>query len=244
MTHSTNRSRSLMVREFAAAMMIVVLAATCARAEEVKKTDAAPTGKVEFDCPGLPEASMELNLSRGMFKDLAGIGDAAIVGVFKGLAKATETPPEEITECGHMKAIHELLEMTGGLVQGVHVWVYEDESKFPIKDAVAHYGKKLKSQNWETVLKVRADDEFHMLTVLRSEGAIKGVFLLTHDDSTTVLANILCDISPDRIEKLTAAAAATGIQLDFDETTHKSMLNLFWTSAETTVDPPPAPEGD
>ena len=41
----------------------------------------SPTGRLDFEAANLPTANVEVDLSQAMFKDLFGIGDAAIAGV-------------------------------------------------------------------------------------------------------------------------------------------------------------------
>jgi hypothetical protein len=244
MAHSINSRRFQSLRECVGAIVLLSLLATGALAVEVTKEPVAPSGSVEFDCPGLPEPTVEFNLSQGMFKDLFGIGDAAITGVVQGLTKsagATTAEAEQVT-AQQLEAAHQMLELVGQVVQGFRVRMYEDGG-VPIKALTEHYGKKLSAQNWETVLRVRSDDEQYVVNVLRNRGGIKGVFVIVCDGESTVLANVMCDVSPENIRKLTSSAASLGVKVNMGDKPDLSALNFLW-HAECSQDPPPAPVGD
>ena len=242
-----------LVRECAAAIAMVCFAASGAWADEVVKDNAASGGKataigeVDLDCPDLPDASIEVDLSQGMFKDLFGLGDALITGAVEGLAKATgadDDSDEAHATAEQLQAAHQIVQLFGQVVKGVHVREYDEDTPLPIKEIAKHFSAKLKTQNWETVVRVRSEDELYVVNVLRVDGAIKGVFLIIHEDDSTVLANIVCDLSPENMQKLASAACAAGVQFSMEDDAAFSLASLIpYRNVGEAVEVP-APVGD
>jgi hypothetical protein len=249
MVLSAKTARWHFVRECVAAMAIICVAVTGVLADEAAKdstassSKATPCGEVDFDCPGLPDASIEVDLSQGMFKDLFGLGDALISGAVDGLVKAVSGKKDDSEEAHataeELQAARQIVQLAGQVVKGVRVREYDEGAPLAIKEVAAHFSAKLKAQNWETVVRVRSEDELYVVNVLRVDGAIKGLFLIVHDDDSTVLANIVCDLSPENMQKLASAASATGVKVSMDENSAFSLANLF-LRAEYSPDPPPA----
>jgi hypothetical protein len=83
-------------------------------------------------------------------------------------------------------------------------------------DLTAHVTSKFDNQlregNWDNVARVREDDDLVRVSVLRSDGAIRGVFVIVAERDEMVLANVVCDVSPENAKKLTSAAARIGLE--------------------------------
>jgi hypothetical protein len=199
-----------------ACLLGVGLLLAVSKADVAVSQPAAVCGNVDFDFPDAPPASMELDVSQGMFHDLFGIGDAAIAGAVESLRQAAGEKAggqKSPVAAEQLDAVRQLLQLSGNLVQGVRVRVYElDSSKAEVTGKLsAYYDKKLHAGNWETVVRVHDDGDVLSVAVLRSGGAVKGLFVIGDDGDNLVLANVGCDISPENIKKLTAAAAKSGL---------------------------------
>jgi hypothetical protein len=48
--------------------------------------------------------------------------------------------------------------------------------------------------------------------LLRSEGAVRGVFVVAANGGGLFVGNVVCDISPDNVTKLTSAATKIGLE--------------------------------
>ena len=196
---------------------------------EVQKS---PQGRIDFQAAELPPANVELDLNQAIFGDLVGLGDAALAGVVESLlsnpgsaegAKATEVAVDSLG------AVREILELTKGLVKEVRIRVYEGKSDQQI-DALKvadKFDPQLKRGKWDKVLRVRDGDESVRVALLRREGGIRGIFLVVGEDENLVLANAVCNISPETVKKLTAAATRIGLEHGLREELIKEMGHLL-----------------
>lgn len=177
----------------------------------------APIGRLDFDAAKLPEATVEIDLSQDLFKNLFGIGDAAITGAVESLLKAPNTDDSaQATKLAaqQLEAARQIVQLAGDVVHEVHVRVYES---LPEGNENAHalyqpFDEQLRAGNWETLARVRNDDEAVRVAVIHSAGVVQGVFVVATDGDSLVLANIVCDVSPDNVKKLTAAATKIGLE--------------------------------
>ncbi|HZZ27948.1 MAG TPA: hypothetical protein VFE46_08070 [Pirellulales bacterium] len=212
----TKFPRTFGLVEGIACAVLVGLLTAAARADEAAAKSTAAQGNVEFDYADAPPAAIELDLSQGMFHDLFGIGDAAVAGVADALAQSTDTKSgaegaKMATE--QLAAARQIVQLFGQLVQGARVRIYQG-MKQPSDQAdklLAHYDGKLHAENWQCMLKARQGDHMVTVWVCRSSGAIKGVFVEAACDGNLVLANVVSDISPENVEKLSSAATSSAL---------------------------------
>ena len=111
---------------------IVFYAATAARAQEedaIDLTTASAAGRIDFDAADLPPATVEVDLSQGMFGDLCGIGDAAIAGVSETLlesAKDDSNAQGTRMAAEQLAAARQVMQLAADVVREVRVRVYEE----------------------------------------------------------------------------------------------------------------------
>jgi hypothetical protein len=237
------------------AARIVVLAlimqfATTIFAQPPRATDAAPVGRIDFSAANLPPANVEIDLSQGMFNDLFGIGDAAVAGVAESLLKSTEgNAAAEGTRMAaqQLTAARELVQLARAVVREVRVRVYasrgaEAGAALRFESLAAQFDSQLKDGNWETIARVRQGDENARVAVLRQEGAIRGVLIVAGNDRELVLANVVADVSPENVKKLTASAAKIGLENGVQEVIEREMRQLrrrqSASAARPTVESP------
>jgi len=199
-----------------AAVMLCAISSANSQSPETS-TSSGPVGRLDFAAANLPEANVEVDLSQDLFKDLFGIGDAAIAGAVESLIKAPSNDDSAHAmkmAAQQLEAARQIIQLAGNVVREVHVRAYES---LPggIENAHALYkpfDEQLRAGNWETLARVRKDDEAVRVAVIRSAGTVQGVFVVATDGDSLLLANIVCDVSPDNVKKLTAAATKIGLE--------------------------------
>jgi hypothetical protein len=214
-----SRARSFMARRagrvgaFAAVVFYVV---TAAQAQESAAERADASGRIDFEAANLPPATVEVDLSQGMFNDLFGIGDAAIEGVAETLLQSAERNGGEGTRLAaeQLAAARQIMQLASDVVREVRVRVYEKlpEGASAPEEIAAQFDAQLREGNWDNVVRVREDGSSVRVSVLRGEGTVRGFFVVAGENDELVLVNVVCDISPENIKKLTSAAAKIGLE--------------------------------
>ncbi len=206
-------------RHFAAdvAVAVVMLCGiSTAYSQSIDVTQNAPAGRLDFEAANLPEANVEVDLSQEMFQDLFGIGDAAIAGVAESLLKSPdEGHGAKATKLAahQLEAARQIMQLAGNVVREVHVRLYEHlPGDVNAAALFKPFDEQLRAGNWETLARVRKDDEAARVAVIRDAGAVRGIFVVATDGDGVVLANVVCDISPDNVKKLTSAATKIGLE--------------------------------
>jgi len=204
-----------------AAVMLCTISAAYSQSAEApaaaETTTSAPIGRLNFEVANLPEANVEVDLSQDLFKDLFGIGDAAIAGAVESLVKAPSTDDNAQAAkmaAQQLEAARQIIQLAGSVVREVHVRAYESlpESVDNAESLYKPFDEQLRAGNWETLARVRNDDQVVRVALIRSAGAVQGVFVVATDGDSLVLANIVCDVSPDNVKKFTAAATKIGLE--------------------------------
>ena len=215
----------------------IVLAATtfCLAAIAHSQTTAAgestPVGRLDFEAAKLPEANVEVDLSQEMFKDLFGIGDAAIAGVAEALMKSSSS--DESTKgtrlaAEQLETARQILQLAGNVVHEVRVRVYEslpEETAGPQKLFNA-FDEQLSAGKWETLARVHNKKEMVRVSAIRGGGAVQGIFVVATDGNSVVVANIVCDVSPENVKKLTSAATKVGLENGLAQAIELKMRHL------------------
>jgi Domain of unknown function (DUF4252) len=212
-----------------AAVLFCGLAA--AQAQSAAAENGSPAGRIDFDDADLPPATVEVDLSQGMFNDLFGLGDAAIAGVAESLlesAEATEGAEGTRLAAEQLAAARQIMQLASEVVQEVRIRVYEDlpeDSGRPEK-LLSHYDEQLRSGDWETIVRVRDGEANVRVSLLREEGAVRGAFVVALENENLVLANIVGDISPENVKKLTSAATKVGLENGLQQVLEQKMREL------------------
>jgi hypothetical protein len=240
------------VRQFAVEVIVVaamLLTFTSAYAQAEEEKHSTPVGRLNFEAANLPEANVEVDLSQDMFRDIFGIGDAALAGVAEALqkspnkgdaAKATQMAAQQA------EALRQIIQLAGDVVQEVHVRVYEDAPEG--LDIYKPLDEQLRAGKWETLARVRKQDEVVRVSAIRDSGAVRGIFVMATDGGELVLANLVCDVSPDNVQKLTSAATKIGLENGLAKQIQLKLgPKIVVTGAEretitVPATPPPPPE--
>jgi hypothetical protein len=64
------------------------------------------------------------------------------------------------------------------------------------------------------------------IAAVRSDGAIKGLFIIASEGNNLVLVNVTCDISPENAKKLTTAAVKAGLQAGLDKHLEQALKHM------------------
>jgi hypothetical protein len=208
--------------------------AVAAQAQPADPADELLVGRLDFSGANLPAATVELDLSQGMFRDLFGIGDAAAAGLAESLLKSAGADrAAEGTRLAAEKlvAAREILQLARDVVREVRVRVYEESPGEPDASArferlVSHFDGQLRAGNWETVLRVRKSGNHARVSLLRRNGTIHGVFIVAAEGGDLVLANIVGEVTPENVKKLSAAAASIGLEVGLKDAIEHEMRPL------------------
>ena len=172
-----------------------------------------------------------MDLSQEMFKDLFGIGDAALAGVAETLMKSvngSEHAEGTKLAAGQLEATRQIMQLAGNVIREVRVRVYE---RLP-KDAgdaqqlVKPFDEQLRAGKWETLARVHSDHHMIRVSAIRGAGAVQGIFVVASDGDSVVLANIVCDVSPENVKKLTSAATEIGLESGLAQAIEAKMKRL------------------
>ena len=106
---------------------IVFCSLAAAHAQPSDQRD-GPAGRIDFSQADLPAATVEVDLSQGMFHDLFGIGDAAVAGVAETLLESSDNGNAEGTRMAaqQLKAARQIMQLAADVVHEVRVRVYSD----------------------------------------------------------------------------------------------------------------------
>ncbi|HEX4413178.1 MAG TPA: DUF4252 domain-containing protein [Lacipirellulaceae bacterium] len=177
----------------------------------------ATVGRIDFDAARLPEANVEIDLSQDMFKSLFGIGDAALTGVAESLVKSaggSDGAKGARLAADQLEAARKILQLAGNVVREVRVRVYESlpEDKGGAEKLFKPFDDQLHADKWETLARVHDDENIVRVSAVRNGGSIQGIFVTATDGDNVVIANVVCDISPENVKTLTSTATKIGLE--------------------------------
>jgi hypothetical protein len=215
---------------FGAFAAVAFYVMTAAQAQQIDVERASASGRIDFQAADLPPATVEVDLSQGMFRDLFGIGDAAVAGVAETLRQSSERNGAEGTRMAaeQLAAARQIIDLAGDVVREVRVRVYDEspEGSVDAASVATKFDAQLREDDWENVVRVRDDDASVRVSLLREEGTIRGIFIVAGERDELVLANVVCDISPENIKKLTSAAAKIGLENGLQQILEEQMREM------------------
>jgi hypothetical protein len=217
-----------------------VLLAAISHAQSPAAEGAGFIGRLDFEAAKLPEANVEIDLGQDMFKDLFGIGDAAIAGIAESLIKSAgnnEGAKGARLAAEQLAKARQIVQLAGNVVRELRVRVYEGrpddavsaEKLFKPFDEQLHNGK------WETLARVHQDKKSVRVSAIRNDGAIQGIFITVTDGHNAVIANVVCDISPENVKKLTSTATQVGLENGLAQVIEQKMKRFPGATESHTV---------
>jgi hypothetical protein len=211
--------------------VLLHVGAAAATAQETASSSADTIGRIEFDHPGAARATVEVDLTQGMFGDVFGIGDAVLAGAAEALGdspQARDGVAAVQQAAAQTAAMRELVGIAQNAINEVRVRVYEglhSDSDATVS-AIEHYDTKLKGSGWDQAIRVQDGEDAVRVSTLRSDGAVRGLFVVAGDGSDLVLVNVTCDISPEIAKQLSAAAVKSGLQAGLDKQLVEAMKHM------------------
>ncbi|MCA9229969.1 MAG: DUF4252 domain-containing protein [Planctomycetales bacterium] len=224
------RASSRMCYVAASAVMAATLLFDLATAEAQTAVSAGSetVGRIDFASANLPPATVEVDLSQEIFGDLFGLGDAAIAGIVESLSQSSDEPGAETLQVAAEKlgAARQVVQLAKEVVREVRVRVYDNfsEEQGSATELAHRFDEQLSNGQWDKVVRVNDGDESVNVSFLRSQGAILGVFVVVADGNDVVLANVVCDVSPENVKKLTAAATKIGLENGLREEIERKLM--------------------
>ena len=233
----------------AALAAIILGIAVAGPAQSTETSKERPVGRINFEVAELPPANVEVDLSQEMFKDLYGLGDAAIAGVAETLMKSTadNRSSQVVVAAEQLEAARQIIHLAGDVVREVRVRAYEElpEGMDASEKLFKPFEEQLRNENWETLVRVRTEEQVVRISVLRKEGALQGIFVTASDSENVVLANAVCDISPENVKKITSAATKIGLENGLAQAIEQQMKKMPARLPSSPASPapvaPPAP---
>jgi hypothetical protein len=184
----------------------------CSGAVQAKTSDSEGSdgiGRINFEKADLPPANVEVDLGDGMFRDLFGIGDAAVAGVAESLLKFNKGEHIEASQMAaeQLAAVRQIIGLAGRVVKEVRVRAYEKNTD----DLASHFDKQIREGEWERTVLVRKGDENARVYMIRKNESIRGIFVVAGGHDGQALVNVVCDLSPENVKSLTSAATKIGL---------------------------------
>ena len=215
----------------AALLLVAVVASyvpTVANAEDYGRP-----GRVEFDYPDARPANIEVDLKHGMLSALTNIVTAAVEGMSDGLNESglrESGRGDAIRESTDiLMAVREILGISSDVVHEIRVRIHQgNESNEGLSRdrMVEHYRQKLLERDWENTVRFRDGSESVAVCVRRQESTIHGIFVMVSDGDELVLANVVCELTPDRIRQLTNRATKIGLKFGLADAIEEAMRDL------------------
>jgi hypothetical protein len=201
----------------AVAAMVFCLAVRAYAQDNSDRESTAP-GRIDFEAADLPASAVEIDLSQGMVRDLFGIGDAALAGAAETLMQSSDRSngsPATRLAAEQLAAARKIVELASQVVQEARIRVYRGASgeALDLESLAARFDNQLRAGKWENVVRVRENEQSVRVSLLRDGGAVHGVFIIAGSPGREiVLANLVCDLSPENIKQLISAATKIGLE--------------------------------
>ena len=216
----------------ATVVALLFVGAAAVRAQSVTTAETGPAGRIDFAAANLPPATVEVDLTQGMFGDLFGLGDAAIAGIAESLSQSPDAQSNSETAAmvaQKLAAARQIIQLAQDVVTEIRVRVYEDTPEASVETVTngSLFEAQLTNEDWDRAVRIKDKNDSVQVSFLRSEGAVRGVFVVVADGKDIVLANVVCDVSPENVKKLSAAATKIGLENGLLQVLEKEMGRLL-----------------
>ncbi len=213
---------------------VVTLLLLIASTAHARSENAAPhniVGRVDFDFPDAPPATVEVDLGEGMLKDITGIAQAAIGGIVEGLLESIQGQEKGAIQLSarHLASVQEAIASVSGMVREVRVRVYDNipDNAADIQMSMsAHYQQKAQSLDWDNLVRVHDGNMRVNICAMRNDGAIRGVYVMVSENNQLVLANVVCDLSPEMVKQVTKLATQIGLEVGLEQALQQAMREI------------------
>lgn len=187
---------------------------------------ATEVGRLEFDYDDGPTPTVEVDLKHSVLSALTGITESAIAGVTDALREDSNSPVvRESVE--HVEAAQQILNLASEAVREVRVQFYDQiEDSGDTARMVEHYRNKLSESDWDRVVQFREDETQVTVCVQQEEEVIRGFFVIFAERNECVLANVVCDLEPERIRQITHQATQLGMKFGLEQAIESAMRDM------------------
>jgi hypothetical protein len=215
----------------AATLFALAFIALPARAQSGDRDGPGRAGRIEFDFADAPVANVEVDLDEDTLSAFTGIGKAAIQGVVESLVESHQGSDDSAVEksAEHLRAANDIFETASNVIREVRVRVYEnlsEQSQSARASMVEHYHKKLEGTDWDRVVRVRDGETSVVVCVSRSGEAIHGVFVMVSEPDDLVMANVVCDLTPEKIKQVTSQATKIGMEVGLENAIEQAIARM------------------
>lgn len=207
----------------------VALAVIATGYSAVAQTSAVPTssGRVSFDLPDLPPATVEIDLGKGLIRHALSLGDAAVAGFLEGLMTAPDSQSSENAQfvAEQLTSARELGDVVSEVVHEIHVRAWDKlapESQLA-ENLFAHFDTQLPGEGWESAVRVRDGSDMVRVFVHRDGESLSGILIVAGKGNDLMLANVIGDLSPANVQTLIATATKIGVKLGLDKEIHRAV---------------------
>jgi Domain of unknown function (DUF4252) len=220
--------RAAALGAYAAVVLYVSVAA--AQAQQTTPSAAGEMGRIEFDHASLSSKFVEIDLSPAMIGDLFGIGDGALAGAvdaLQGSPQAKEGSKIVQVAAEKAEAAREFVSIAKSVVKSIRLRAYDDLQNQPqeLPGVISRYDQQLQSGGWENLVRAQDGEKSVQVSAVRSDGAIKGLFVIASERNKLVLANVICDVSPENAKRLAATAVKTGLDSGLERQIGAAMMH-------------------
>ena len=190
------------------------------RAQPGDRREADAIGRVDFDVPDAPAATVEVDLKEGILSAIGGIGKAAIQGVIEGLEHQGEGDSAVQQSAEHLQAVNGIVEIASNMIREVRVRVYgqlSEQTQNTRASMVEHYRNKLDGTKWDSVVRVHEGDSSVVVYTLQDDGTIRGLFVIVSEPDDLVMVNVVCELTPEKVKQITSHATQIGMKVGLEE---------------------------
>jgi len=123
------------------------------------------------------------------------------------------------------------MQIAGNVIREVRVRIYQElpDDADDAQRLYKPFDEQLRAGNWETLARVRNDEDVVRISAIRKGGALQGIFIVASDGESVALVNVVCDVSPKNVKKLTSAATKVGLENGLAQMIESQMKNLSVT---------------
>ncbi|QDT00629.1 DUF4252 domain-containing protein [Adhaeretor mobilis] len=214
-----------------AALAVVACGSAVGFAQSTDAAAGAELGRIEFDYQDGPEAVLEVDLGKGMLTDVSGLIEAALAGLVEGLLDSEQGDQSQAVAqtADYVNSVQQIVAVLGSAVSEVRVRGFDrltDEDEPARTALIAHYQQRIRNSDWDDLLRVKDHGASAVVSVLREEGAIRGLFVMGSEGNNLILVNVVCDLSPEKVKTVTKQLAELGMKFGLKKELEKAMQEI------------------
>jgi hypothetical protein len=160
---------------------------------------------------------VEVDLSQGMMSALTGVGKAALQGAAEALAESADGHDGAVRlSAEHLQAIDTILETAIQVVQEVRVRVYESapENVQSVRQRLLDASPSDQGTGWDQLVRVHEGNDTQVdVRAIQQDGAIRGLLVIVAEGDDLIVANVVCELTPEKVKAVTNQATKLGLKV-------------------------------